>query len=131
MFCLYRSISFLPGNLRLLFQNSVQTRKHKHVIQCTCPVYCHSQKTVNFELPQKRQRDLVNQHVLNVGIFAKEEKLSISFLRWYLPFTRKVFKLLHLYFKYELDCKRSVYTTIISLYPRTTKHDTSQKNGRT
>lgn len=44
---------------------------------------------------QKRQRDLVNQHVLNVGIFAKEEKLSIFFLRWYLSFTQKVFKLLH------------------------------------
>ena len=39
-----RSISFLPGNLRLFFQNSVQTIKHKQVIQCT--------RRVNFELPQ-------------------------------------------------------------------------------
>ena len=32
-----------------------------------------------FWITAKRQRDLVNQHVLNVGIFAKEEKLSIFF----------------------------------------------------
>ena len=100
-----RSISFLPGNLRLLFQNPVQTIKHKQIIQCTCPV--------NFELPQKRQRDLVNQHVLNVGIFAKEEKLSIFFSDGTFPSLKRCLNYYTYTSKYELDCKRSVYATII------------------
>lgn len=117
-----RSISILPGNLRHFFQNSVQTIKHKQVIQCTCPV--------NFELPQKRQSDLVNNMYLTL-VFLQRKINYRFFLRWYLSFTQKVFKLLHLYFKIWTGLQKECICDNNSLYPRTTKPDTSQKNCRT